>query len=288
MAETYYDRLGVAPDATNAEIRQAYRERLKEDHPDVSEHADAADRTRRLVEAKEVLTDDRERARYDRLGHAAYVGQTTDATPDSAGRDSSSDGVSSTASAQATADTSGGTERTSRTDRTRTDRTRTDREQRRRQNRETRANWNTAGQGQRSTDSTQGRQWRAWDTDAPYRVHAADSSTVGSRLFPPGPSLVLLTVGFALYPLVLWASLTPAFPLAINLIVALCLVALVAFFVGMPPVGLVVFGTWSLLLPAVLTLGFGVPPLSPPWLVAVGGTTLPFGLSALIYAALRG
>jgi len=73
MGGKYYDRLGVPADASTDEITTAYRERLKETHPDVSDAADAKERTRRLIEAKEVLTDDTERARYDRLGHDRYV-----------------------------------------------------------------------------------------------------------------------------------------------------------------------------------------------------------------------
>jgi len=73
MREEYYERLGVSPDAPSEEISTAYRERLKEIHPDVSDASDAKKRTRRLIEAKEVLTDENERARYDRVGHERYV-----------------------------------------------------------------------------------------------------------------------------------------------------------------------------------------------------------------------
>ena len=80
MTRTYYDLLGVSPEASAEAVEQAYRERLKETHPDVSDAADARDRTRRLIEARDVLTDASERARYDRLGHETYVGlEDTDA-----------------------------------------------------------------------------------------------------------------------------------------------------------------------------------------------------------------
>ena len=77
MPPEYYDRLGVSADATTEEITEAYRERLKQVHPDVSDASDAGERTRQLIEAKEVLTDETERARYDRLGHDRYVGDET-------------------------------------------------------------------------------------------------------------------------------------------------------------------------------------------------------------------
>ncbi|QLH78707.1 DnaJ domain-containing protein [Halosimplex rubrum] len=77
MTETFYDRLGVDDDATTEEIEDAYREAIKRVHPDVSDDVNAGERTKRLNEAKRVLTDGEERARYDRLGHAAYTGEGT-------------------------------------------------------------------------------------------------------------------------------------------------------------------------------------------------------------------
>jgi len=73
VAQTFYDILGVSPDATTEEINTAYRERIKETHPDVSDAEDAQEQAKRVIEAKETLVDEDERARYDRLGHRAYV-----------------------------------------------------------------------------------------------------------------------------------------------------------------------------------------------------------------------
>ncbi len=73
MGDTYYDVLGVDPDATRDEIESAYRDRVLETHPDHSDDPDAAERFQRVMTAKSVLTDETERARYDRLGHEAYV-----------------------------------------------------------------------------------------------------------------------------------------------------------------------------------------------------------------------
>ncbi|MDS0283301.1 DnaJ domain-containing protein [Haloarcula onubensis] len=78
MSETLYGVLGVGPDCDSAAIERAYREQVKEHHPDVSDATDAGDRFRRLTTAKEVLTDETERARYDRLGHDRYVGRHLD------------------------------------------------------------------------------------------------------------------------------------------------------------------------------------------------------------------
>jgi len=93
MTESFYDVLGVAEDATTDEIETAYRERLKETHPDVSESDDAEQETKVLIEARDVLVDEDERERYDRLGHDAYVGDGTPTASDTAagGNDAAAD-----------------------------------------------------------------------------------------------------------------------------------------------------------------------------------------------------
>jgi curved DNA-binding protein CbpA len=73
MARTFYDVLDVDEDAEKAEIRRTYRAKAKEHHPDVSDDPGAAERFKRINRAAEVLGDPAERARYDRLGHEAYV-----------------------------------------------------------------------------------------------------------------------------------------------------------------------------------------------------------------------
>ncbi|MFB6142180.1 MAG: J domain-containing protein [Halorientalis sp.] len=73
MGETFYSVLGVDPDADTQTIQAAYRERVKDHHPDVSEADDAAETFKRLTDARDVLLDDESRERYDRLGHDAYV-----------------------------------------------------------------------------------------------------------------------------------------------------------------------------------------------------------------------
>src|SRR6056297_2488071 len=73
MTETFYDVLGVPETADQDDIQSAYREKVKEYHPDVSDRDDAAERFKAVTRAEEVLGDEAERARYDRLGHDAYV-----------------------------------------------------------------------------------------------------------------------------------------------------------------------------------------------------------------------
>jgi len=78
MEATFYRVLGVPPDADEQAIVSAFRERAKSKHPDVNDSPNATAAFKRLQTARKVLTDDAERERYDRLGHAAYLRRTDD------------------------------------------------------------------------------------------------------------------------------------------------------------------------------------------------------------------
>src|SRR5947209_3981550 len=66
----YYELLGVARDASESEIKKAFRALARELHPDVSDAPDADARFREVVEAYEVLSKSETRELYDRYGHA--------------------------------------------------------------------------------------------------------------------------------------------------------------------------------------------------------------------------
>ncbi|HET7145586.1 MAG TPA: molecular chaperone DnaJ [Gaiellaceae bacterium] len=70
----YYELLGVSRDASDAEIKKAFRRLARELHPDVSDAPDAQERFREVVEAYEVLSKSETRQLYDRYGHAGLRG----------------------------------------------------------------------------------------------------------------------------------------------------------------------------------------------------------------------
>src|SRR5262245_25393894 len=65
---TPYEILGVKPDASFDEIRQAYRQLSKTAHPDVGGDHETF---QRLVKAHDLLTDPERRRRYDETGDDA-------------------------------------------------------------------------------------------------------------------------------------------------------------------------------------------------------------------------
>jgi len=73
MTETYYERLGVSPNADQSEIKRAWQEAVKEKHPDQNDDANAQQQFIQIKEAYDVLSDPEQRKRYDELGHEQFV-----------------------------------------------------------------------------------------------------------------------------------------------------------------------------------------------------------------------
>ncbi len=71
----YYEVLGIGRNASQSEIKRAYRRLARQYHPDVNPgDKEAEERFKEVNEAYEVLSDADKRARYDRFGHAGLQG----------------------------------------------------------------------------------------------------------------------------------------------------------------------------------------------------------------------
>jgi curved DNA-binding protein len=78
----YYQVMGVARDASQEDIKRAYRKLARKFHPDVSKEKDAEEKFKELQEAHEVLKDPEKRAAYDQLGADWRPGQDFRPPPD--------------------------------------------------------------------------------------------------------------------------------------------------------------------------------------------------------------
>jgi len=322
--EDYYDLLGVARDASTADIKQTYRERIKEEHPDVSDNEQASDRTKELIRAKEVLTDDDERRRYDRIGHEAYVSTdgatetqgTADAdstastdqsteqasqnatagsqtagggsqpsgkSGDSADTASSGTGAGASSTGTGAGASSAGTSTGASSTGTAAGASSTGSNTQQRYGSGT--SWYDSSPSETEEDVGSGSP--AWDPRRTYEISRESGNLQATDIFSSQRSIVLFLSTFFVYPVLLFGSLSSQFPTAVNLVVIACTILVIAFLQSVPTVGMVVFGTWTFLLPPVLVFVVGVNPLSLYGVLAMVGVGFPFGLSALTWIAIR-
>jgi curved DNA-binding protein CbpA len=296
MAESYYETLDVSPDASPEEIRAAYRAKVKETHPDVSDEPDARERFQRVQRAKEILTDEDERERYDRLGHESYVdgivnpevdaddtaGNADAAASDAADGDAA-DADSAAADATGTADAGGAADGGTAGHATgasgpagsarRTDAHVSESEA---------ESWAKQGATQR-----QRRQAERSGTAYATRTTTSHTSFDGLRVpLTPRTAITMVTT-FALYPVFVFSAVFPRFPLSVNVVLGLCTLFVIAYLVSMPEVAIVVFGTWSLLAPLLLLSVQELSLFSLVGMIALVASWFPLGLALLARSALR-
>jgi len=70
----YYKILGVERNASEDDIKKAYRNLAKKYHPDVNKSADAEAKFKEIQEAYEVLSDPNKRRQYDSVLNSGYMG----------------------------------------------------------------------------------------------------------------------------------------------------------------------------------------------------------------------
>jgi hypothetical protein len=267
MTETFYDVLGVDRGASQEEITDAYRRMVKEYHPDVSEAPDAAERFKKVVQAEEVLADPEEREKYDELGHAAYLDRVhgenaagAEQSPWTTGdrRNTANGDGREGATAGANVGFGKGAKR------------------------QAGADWTTGSTNNRwSSDG-----YRSGDgngADGTYTVHDWDDADAAPDTVTVDLTQDKAVVGvlmFFLYPVFVWFTVNPSFPLVMNLAVGVCTLLSVGYFLTLPTLGLGIFGAWSVISPLAVVLAFD-------WglgasLLAIGACWIPFGYSVVV------
>jgi curved DNA-binding protein CbpA len=300
---THYEVLGVDPDAPQETIEQAYRERVKETHPDRNDDPDATAEFKRVQEARAVLTDPEERARYDRVGHATDTGSDTasqdptTAEPHSSASESRGDGThgpghragatqqdetgtdDTESSGAATSEGAGATAASGTSSHDRTDAT----------SDEGSAGFGGSGGRDTATGPSSGASAAASES-GPYAVRNGEYGTayVPDAVRVPLTPRTITLVGTLclLYPVFVLGSLFPPFPLVVNLVVGACTLGVVMYLLSIPEVGILVFGTWTLLGPLAL-VALGVPWLSLAGLLLVVTTWVPLGAAFLTRSVMR-
>lgn len=73
MAEDFYDTLGISREASDNDIKSAYRKLAMKYHPDRNQgDASAEQKFKDVSQAYEILKDPKKRQTYDQFGHAAF------------------------------------------------------------------------------------------------------------------------------------------------------------------------------------------------------------------------
>ena len=75
MSKSLYDTLEISENASNEEIKKAYRKLARKYHPDINKDPGAEEKFKEVNAAYEVLSDENKKAQYDRFGDSMFGGQ---------------------------------------------------------------------------------------------------------------------------------------------------------------------------------------------------------------------
>ncbi|CAL8265382.1 dnaJ homolog subfamily B member 1a [Gadus morhua] len=81
MGKDYYKVLGIAKDASEDEVKKAYRKQALRYHPDKNKSPGSEDKFKEIAEAYDVLSDAKKKEVYDRYGEEGLKGPTSSGAP---------------------------------------------------------------------------------------------------------------------------------------------------------------------------------------------------------------
>ena len=76
MAKSLYETLGISENATQDEIKKAYRRLARKYHPDICKESNCEEKFKEINGAYEILSDEKKKAQYDQMGDNMFGGQS--------------------------------------------------------------------------------------------------------------------------------------------------------------------------------------------------------------------